>query len=138
MTNQPARQAISRRAYTPSLEDSYAKDKHAPHFLRGTPFPQRTPCKTPGQARLAGRGTIEKWRPLFEGNLNFRVAAGRGCVDGGCDRAKMLPNKPPRRVSKHNDRDVPAGKVLPIAHVLVGRQQQIEARAFSQLEQFAI
>jgi hypothetical protein len=73
--------------------------------------------------------------------------AAEGCLQGrdvfrgahgGNDPVKMLPDKPPRRVAKNNDGDSPAGKVLLVTHVLVGRQQQIEAGAIGQLKQFSV
>lgn len=66
-------------------------------------------------------------RALLEGNFNLGVAAGRGRIHGGNDLVKMLPDKPPGRASKDNERDFPAGKVLLITHVLIGCQQHVEA-----------
>jgi len=77
-----------------------------------------------------GRGPL----PL-EQNFHLGKAAGRRAVNGGDNRVKMLAHQPPRRLTQHDDRDFPVGKVLLIAHIFVGRHQQIETRVFSKFKQ---
>jgi hypothetical protein len=88
------------------------------------------------KGHVAGQG--ENAGALPEGNFHLGIAAGGGGIHGGNDPVKVLPHKPPRRVAKNNDGDSPTGKVLLIAHVLVGRQQQIEAGAIGQLKQLSV
>lgn len=73
-----------------------------------------------------------------EWDFHLRKTTGYGGVHGGNNLVKMLSHKPPRGVSKNYDSDLPVVKILLIAHVFVGRNKNIEARAFGQPKQLPV
>jgi len=75
-------------------------------------------------------------RPLRQ--VDFCAAAGYGSIDRFHDKPNMRPQTWPLLPVENYDRDFATGKILLIAHVLVGRQQHVEAVSLCSYEQFAI
>ena len=71
-------------------------------------------------------------------DIDFRVAAGRGCIHRCDDVPDMQPQNRPSRVTDNNDGNLPAGQVLLMPNVLVRGDQEFKTGRFSRGEQVAV
>ena len=76
--------------------------------------------------------------PLLKRDGNIGVTASRCRFHRRNNLVEMPPDEPPRRITKYDNRDPPITEILLIAHILVGREQQIETRILRQLQQRSV
>jgi hypothetical protein len=77
----------------------------------------------------AGRGTIRQsqdWRLLFSRDLDLRVTAWQGSVDGSDNTFYMPSQRRPLGIANHYKRNSAESQILLIANILVGRHENFE------------
>src|SRR5579863_3699755 len=95
--------------------------------------------RVPPAAGIASASVPARCRSaLAEWDIHFGIAAGFGGVHAGGYPSDVALYEPPLGISEYHYRNCATFQILLRHHVLVGREQDLEARFFGDFQQLAV